>query len=205
MIYKPQRSEAINPYKIMEINLLIGIFFMKMKTLLGLAVVITTTSAVNAAPLPHTILVQDRAVVPVLKTEVTRTIAGQTPQRQVQATVLEVTNQGKNIQSHQIDLTDQTGQGGQVMPAPIVQKGSVIVPTSKIEVTSTLKEEGQAILQTKQVEAQGVEFKAGQEPAKRTLQLGQISNPSSKEAATRAIVTKNGVVTGDAVVIQDNP
>ena len=172
---------------------------------LGLMVLMTMAGMANAATLPHTIVVQDRAVVPVLKTEVTRTIAGQTPQRNVQATVLEVTEKGKNIQSHQIDLTDQMGViGQQPLAAPVVQQGSVIVPTSKIEVTSTVKQEGQPLLQTKQVSAEGMEFKRGQEPTKRTLQLGQISNPNSKEAATRAIVTRDGVVTGDTVILQDS-
>ena len=177
---------------------------MKMNTgILGLGVLMTMAGAANAAPLPPTIVVQDRAVVPVLKTEVTRTIAGQAPERNVQATVFEVTDQGKSIQSHQIDLTDQMAQGSQHLPTPVVQQGGVIVPTSKVEVTSTVTQEWQAIAQARQVSAEGIEFKKGQEPAKRTLELGQISDPNSKEAATRAIVTKDGVVTGDAVVIKN--
>lgn len=178
---------------------------MKMNTkILALAVLLTSVGTANAAPLPHTILIKDRAVVPVLKTEVVRTIAGQAPERNVQATVFEVTNQGKDIKAHQIDLTDHQGQfSDRPMSAPVVQKGSVIVPTSKIEVTSTLKQEGQAILQTKQISAEGMEFKRGADPVKRTLDMGQISDPNANHSATRTIMTENGVATRDVVVIKD--
>ena len=46
------------------------------KTILGLAVLSLSTFTM-AAPMPHTITVEDKAVVPVLKTEVIRKVAGQ--------------------------------------------------------------------------------------------------------------------------------
>jgi len=59
--------------------------------------VLSMSASVFAAPLPASIVVEDKAVVPVLKTEVIRKAAGQEPVREVQATVFEVTNNGKDI------------------------------------------------------------------------------------------------------------
>ncbi len=59
-----------------------------------------------AAPMPNSIVVQDKAIVPVLKTEVIRRVAGQEPVRQVTATVLEMTNKGQDIVAREIELPD---------------------------------------------------------------------------------------------------
>ena len=63
-----------------------------------------TSFAAIAAPMPNSIVVQDKAIVPVLKTEVIRRVAGQEPVRQVTATVLEMSNKGQDIVAREIEL-----------------------------------------------------------------------------------------------------
>ncbi len=55
---------------------------------------------------PIRLWLKDKAVVPVLKTEVIRRVAGQEPVRQVTATVLEMTNKGQDIVAREIELSD---------------------------------------------------------------------------------------------------
>lgn len=43
----------------------------------------------------------------------------------------------------------------------------VIVSTSKIEVNTTIKQEGKVLSQTKKIDAEGVKFKSGQAPIHR--------------------------------------
>lgn len=86
---------------------------------------------------------------------------------------------------------------------PIVQKGSVIVPTSKVEVKSTLSQGGVVLAEGKQVDAQGVEFKKGQEPVRKELKLDQVKDPNSKESVTRAVLQENGTTTKDVVVVKE--
>ena len=49
---------------------------------------------VIAAPMPNSIVVEGKDVVPILKTEVIRRVTGQEPKRSVDATIFEMTNQG---------------------------------------------------------------------------------------------------------------
>jgi hypothetical protein len=177
----------------------------KTTTFLGLAALFATFSGVNAATLPPTIVVQDRAVVPVVKTEIIRTMTGQAPVREVNATVLEVTNKGKDVVAHDIVFNDnQATFSDTPMSTPVLKKGGVIVPTSTVSVNSKITQGQEVIAESKTLDAQGVEFKKGEEPAQRSLQLGQISDPNSQSSATRAVISKNGEVTRDAVVIQEN-
>ena len=89
------------------------------------------------------------------------------------------------------------------MSAPIVQKGSVIVPTSKVEVKSTLSQGGVVLAEGKQVDAQGVEFKKGQQPVRKELKLDQVKDPNSQESVTRAVLQENGTTTKDVVVVKE--
>lgn len=163
------------------------------------------SSLAFAAPMPNTIVVQDKAVVPVLKTEVIRRIAGQEPVRQVTATVLEMSNQGKDIVAREIELQDNQGQFSEKqLSIPVLKQGGVIVPTSKIQLDKTLKQDGQVISQTKKIDAEGVEFKKGQEPVKRTLQLDQKRIPDSKAKVSHAVLTENGAVSKDVTVLSDD-
>lgn len=158
-----------------------------------------------AAPMPNTIVIEDKAVVPILKTEVIRRVEGQQPERNVEATVFEVTNKGQDIVAKEVVFKDDLNQFSEKkLPTPVIKKGGVIVPTSKIEVNSTLKSDGKVIGQAKQIDAAGVEFKKGEEPAKRTLQLEQIKNPQTEAKVSRAVIGKDGAVTKDVVVVEKN-
>lgn len=166
--------------------------------------VMALPSLALAAPMPNSIVVQDKAVVPVLKTEVIRRIAGQEPVRQVTATVLEMTNQGKDIVAREIELQDHQAQFSEKqLSIPVLQKGGVIVPTSKIQVDKTLKQDGQVISQSKQINAEGVEFKKGQEPIKRILKLDQAQSPNSGAKLSHTVLTENGEVSKDVTVLSD--
>lgn len=80
----------------------------------------------------------------------------------------------------------------------------MIVPTSKVEVNKTVKQDGQVLLQTKSIDAEGVEFKKGQEPVKRTLQVEQAKLPESKAKVSHAVITNNGTVTKDVTVLSED-
>ncbi|QXW25772.1 hypothetical protein KXJ74_16150 [Acinetobacter johnsonii] len=167
--------------------------------------ILSMSASVFAAPLPASIVVEDKAVVPVLKTEVIRKAAGQEPVREVQATVFEVTNNGKDIVAREIQLQDNQAQfSDKKLSAPVIKKGGVIVPTSKVEVNKTVKQDGQVLLQMKSIDAEGVEFKKGQEPVKRTLQVEQAKLPESKAKVSHAVITNNGAVTKDVTVLSED-
>jgi protein-disulfide isomerase len=77
-----------------------------------------------AAPMPNTIMVEDKAVVPVLKTEVLRRVEGQQPVRHVEATILEITNKGKDIVAKEVVFDDTLVQfSDKKMSIPVIQKG----------------------------------------------------------------------------------
>lgn len=178
---------------------------MKKTNLIISCIALGLTSAVSAAPMPNSIVVQDKAVVPVLKTEVIRRVAGQEPVRNVTATVLEVTNQGKDIVAREIELQDgQENFSEQQLSTPVLKKGGVIVPTSKIEVSKTVKQGNEVIAKTKSIDAAGMEFKKGEAPIKRTLQLDQLENPKGTAKLSHAVQKENGAVTRDIMVISEN-
>ena len=162
-------------------------------------------AAVIAAPMPNTIVVEDKAVVPILKTEVIRRVAGQEPKRSVDATIFEVTNQGKDIVAREVHLEDNQAQFSEKQLAiPVIQKGGVIVPTSKIELNTTIKQDGKILSQTKKIDAEGVEFKQGQEPVHRTLKLDQKKNLADSTKTSHAVLTENGVTTRDIVLLSED-
>lgn len=164
-----------------------------------------TSIAAVAAPMPNTIVVEDKAVVPVLKTEVVRRVAGQEPVRQVTATVLEMTNKGQDVVAREIELSDhQADFSEKKLSIPVVQRGGVIVPTSKIETKTTVKQEGQILRENTHIDAEGVEFKKGQEPIKRTLKLDQATDPETKAKLSHAVLTENGETTKDLIILKEN-
>lgn len=59
------------------------------RSLLSISVVVI------AAPMPNSIVVEGKAVVPILKTEVIRRVTGHEPKRSVDAIIFEMTNQGE--------------------------------------------------------------------------------------------------------------
>ncbi|WP_347453251.1 hypothetical protein [Acinetobacter thermotolerans] len=157
-----------------------------------------------AAPMPNSIVVDDKAVVPVLKTEVLRRVEGQKPIRHVEATILEFTNKGKDIVAKEVVFDDNLGQfSDKKLAIPVIQKGGVIVPTSKIELNTTVKQDGEIIKQTKTIDAEGMEFKKNQaEPVKRTLQLKQHSGVDQAKV-THTVMTENGETTRDLLTVED--
>jgi hypothetical protein len=135
-----------------------------------------------------------------------KTIAGPRPSAVVRPKRLffEVKNGGKDIVAREVVLEENASQfSDKKMSAPIVQKGSVIVPTSKVEVKSTLSQGGVVLAEGKQVDAQGVEFKKGQEPVRKELKLDQVKDPNSQESVTRAVLQENGTTTKDVVVVKE--
>ncbi|OAL77906.1 hypothetical protein AY606_10710 [Acinetobacter sp. SFB] len=166
---------------------------------------IAISTAVIAAPMPNTIMLEDKAVVPILKTEVIRRVAGQEPKRSVDATIFEVANMGKDIVAREIHLEDNQAQFSEKQLAiPVIQKGGVIVPTSKIELDTTIKQDGKILSQTKKIDAEGVEFKQGQEPIHRTLKLDQKNNLGSNTKTSHAVLTENGTTTRDIVLLSED-
>ena len=79
------------------------------------------------------------------------------------------------------------------------------MPTSKIETKTTVKQEGQVIRQTTNIDAEGMEFKKGQAPIKRTLQLEQATQPETKAKISHAVLTENGETTKDLLIVDENP
>lgn len=84
----------------------------------------------------------------------------------------------------------------------MIQKGGVIVPTSKIELHKTLKQDGQILSEVKSMDAEGVEYKQGQ--ANRTLKLDQVKTPESKETISHAVFTEDGQTTRDVVLLEED-
>lgn len=158
--------------------------------------------AVVAAPMPNSIVVEDKAVVPVLKTEVIRRVAGQQPIRHVEATILEVTNKGKDIIAKEVVFEDHLGQFSEkTLAIPVLQKGGIIVPTSKIEVNKTLKQEGAILHISKNIDAEGVEIKKDQTVVKRTLARQEVAE-TNKDKVVHTLLTEDGSTTQDIIEIQ---
>ncbi|MFC6051325.1 hypothetical protein A6M14_12645 [Acinetobacter sp. Ac_877] len=176
------------------------------KTILGLAVLSLSTFTM-AAPMPHTITVEDKAVVPVLKTEVIRKVAGQNATRHVEATIFEVTNKGKDVIAREVEFNDDQQQfSDKQLSIPVIKKGGVIVPTSKIELNKTLKQDGKIISQTKNIDAEGIEFKKDQlQPVKRTLKLNEANGVDTNKKVSHVVTTENGEKTRDLLIINENP
>lgn len=157
-----------------------------------------------AAPMPTSIVVEDKAIVPVLKTEMIRTIKGQAPQRHVEATIFEISQGGKEIVAREITLSDDQQEFSEAhLSIPVIKKGGVIVPTSKIELNTTLKQNGEVFAKTKEIDAEGVEFKKDGTVVKRQLKLGQVENQGQAERSTHVLLTEDGATTRDMVIIED--
>ncbi|TCB20122.1 MULTISPECIES: hypothetical protein [unclassified Acinetobacter] len=160
--------------------------------------------SVSAAPMPNSIVVKDKAIVPILKTEVIRTVTGEKPIRHVEATIFEVSNQGKDIVAKEVVFDDDQAQFSEKqLGIPVIQKGGVIVPTSKIELNKTLKQDGKVISEVKTIDAEGMEYKQGQAPIHRTLKLDRVKTPESKETVSHAVFTEDGKTTRDVVVVEE--
>ncbi|USE83029.1 hypothetical protein [Acinetobacter tibetensis] len=157
-----------------------------------------------AAPMPNTIVIEDKAVVPIVKTQVIRTLPGREPVRTVNATIFEVTNKGKDVVARDVVIVDDKAEfSDEKMRTPVVQQGGVIVPTSKIEVDSKVMRDGEVVAEAKQLDASGIEFKKGQEPVQKNLKLNQIQNHEHSKSATHAVIQNDGKTTKDVVVIKN--
>mgnify|MGYP003432922163 FL=1 len=92
---------------------------------LGLLTLVSTFT--TAKPMPNSIIVDDKAVVPVVKTQIIRRVEGQEPVRTVTATIFEVTNQGKDIVARDIELQDKEGTFSEKqMSNPVIDRKSVV-------------------------------------------------------------------------------
>ena len=77
--------------------------------LLGLSI-FAFVGQTMAAPMPNTITVEDKAVVPIVKTQIIRSVAGQDPGRTTEATIFEVKNGGKDIVAREVVLEENASQ-----------------------------------------------------------------------------------------------
>lgn len=192
-------------FEITNFKELYGVKSMNRSTqVLSLGVLTFVSTFATAKPMPNFIQVDDKAVVPVVKTQVIRRVEGQEPVRTVTATIFEVTNQGKDIVAREVELQDKEGAFSEKqMSIPVIKQGSVIVPTSKIELTTQIKQDGQVIGETKTVDAAGVEVQKNGEFVRRELQLEQITNPEAQEKVTHAVAKEGGVTTRDIVIFDE--
>lgn len=174
------------------------------KKLVLLSLVATATTMTMAQPMPNSIIVDDKAVVPVIKTQIIRKINGQAPVRTVEATIFEVSNKGQDIVAREVVLQDNEGTfSDKQMSNPVIKKGSVIVPLSKIDITTTIKQDGEKIAETRVVDASGVEVKKDEAPIRRDLQLEQQSITETNEKMSHAVMKENGVTTRDIIIFDE--
>lgn len=179
---------------------------MKMTSkLFALSILAISSTATIAKPMPNSIVVDDKAVVPIVKTQIIRRVEGQAPIRTVEATIFEVTNKGQDIVAREVVMQDNESHFSDAgMSIPVLKKGGLIVPTSKIEVTQTFKQDDQVILEKKVIDASGVEIKKDGEVVKRQLQLEQQTHQNANEKMSHAVVSENGTVTKDIVIFKEN-
>lgn len=179
---------------------------MKMTSkLFALSILAISSTATIAKPMPNSIVVDDKAVVPIVKTQIIRRVEGQAPVRTVEATIFEVTNKGQDIVAREVVMQDNESHFSDAgMSIPVLKKGGLIVPTSKIEVTQTFKQDDQVILEKKVIDASGVEIKKDGDVVKRQLQLEQQTHQNANEKMSHAVVSENGTVTKDIVIFKEN-
>lgn len=179
---------------------------MKLYKAIFTLVVCTSSMSLFAAPMPHTITVEDRAIVPVLKTEIIRKIPGQEVTRHVEATILEISNKGKDVVAKELVFNDEQQQFSEKkLSAPLVKRGGVIVPTSKIELNTTIKQGDEVLSQTKKIDAEGVEFRRNQiDPIKRTLKLNEAIGINTNKKVSHVVITEAGEKTKDLLIINDD-
>lgn len=172
---------------------------------LGLSLIAMATVAAENKPMPTAIVLPDSAVVPVVKTQVIRRAEGQEPVRTTQATVFEVSNKGKDIIAKDIYFADKDMKFSEAgMAPPVVRRGSMIVPTFKIQESKRLTQEGQLVSESTHIDAAGMEFRRGEiEPVKRQLKLEMTKDPKSTQQVVHKVASENGVVTSDVVILED--
>ena len=173
-------------------------------TVLASSLFVLTSTGVIAKPMPNSITVDDKAVVPIVKTQIIRRVEGQQPVRTTEATIFEVSNKGQDIVAREVALQDnESNFSDKGMSIPVLKQGGVIVPTSKIEVKQTLKQDNQVVSEKNTIDAQGVEFKKNGEVVKRQLLLDQQSHADANEKMSHAVVSENGTVTKDIVIFNE--
>ena len=171
---------------------------------LGFSLMAVNTLAAENKPMPTAIIMPDSAVVPVVKTQVIRKAEGQEPVRTTEATVFEVTNKGKDIVAKDIYIADQDIKFSEAqMASPVIRRGSMIVPTFKIQESKRLTQEGQLVSESTHIDAAGMEFRRGEiEPVKRQLKLDQSKDPKTSQNVIHKVDSENGVVTSDVVILE---
>ncbi len=115
-----------------------------------------------------------------------------------------MSNQGKDIVAKEVVFDDDQAQFSEKqLGIPVIQKGGVIVPTSKIELNKTLKQDGKVISEVKTIDAEGMEYKQGQAPNSSHIKTGSGQTPESKETVSHAVFTEDGQTTRDVVVLEE--
>ena len=175
---------------------------MNFKTKLSLAFLTASMASIAVAqPLPNVLIQDEKAVVPVTKTQIIRTVQGQAPVRTTEVTVLEMKNKGLDIVARDLKKVEEVGDfAEEKMAIPRVQEKSAIVPTSKIEEVTTVTREGEVISQVNKIDATGVEFKKGKEPVRKELKVGSVELPEGR--VSRAVVSQEGKTTKDVTVVR---
>lgn len=182
-----------------------GILMKNAKKLLAAAIFGCCMTEGIAAPMPNSIVVENKAVVPVLKSQVIRKVEGQAPIRRVEATIFEVTNKGQNIVAREVVLQDgETQFSDKKLSIPVLKPAGVIVPISKIELNTTYKQDGEVMSKSKSIDATGVEFIEGKAPIHRELKLDQLTISEANEKVTHAVVKEDGVQTKDLIIFSEN-
>lgn len=171
---------------------------------ISVTLLMLVSATAMAKPMPNHIVVDDKAVVPIVKTQTIQRVEGQQPVRTTEATIFEVSNKGQDIVAREVALQDNESTfSDKGMSIPVLKQGGVIVPTSKIEVKQTLKQDNQVVSEKNTIDAEGVEFKKNGEVVKRQLLLDQQSHTDANEKMSHAVVSENGKVTKDIVIFNE--
>lgn len=174
------------------------------QNILALTICASLSSFALANPMPNSILVEDKDNVPIVKTQIICTVKGQAPVRTVETTIFEVSNKGQDIVARNVILEDGESKFSEKeISNPVIKKGGLIVPTSKIELTRTVKQGGEKISEITTIDTSGVEFKKGEQPIRLDLQLELQKNDAMKEKVSHAVMSENGVKTRDIVVFEE--
>jgi hypothetical protein len=180
---------------------------MKLNKILVGGIFFASCAFVHAEPMPNKIVIVDKAVVPILKSETIIKSDKTQPVRKVEATILEIKNNGNDVVAREISFKDSQNEFDErQLSIPVIKKGGVIIPTLKIIVDKTVTKDGVVISQAREVDAEGFEFKKGQsEPVKRTLKLDEVKALDSKKTVSHVITTEDGYVIRDIVILDENP
>ncbi|AOA59592.1 hypothetical protein [Acinetobacter larvae] len=160
------------------------------------------SAVVWAQPLPNVIVQPERALVPVVKTQVIRTAPDQTPVRYTDMTVLEMKNKGADIVAKDLHYVENVGEFSKdKLAVPELKVASAIVPVAKIQETKEVIAQGQVIEKSTQFDATGVEFKRNQQPVVKKLHVGSVETGDAK--VSRAVLSQGEETLKDVMILPE--